>query len=48
MRHVLFMCRRNAGRSQMSQALFERATDLRHSAAQPAAARRARGSTGSP
>ena len=32
MRHVLFMCRRNAGRSQMSQALFERATDLRATA----------------
>jgi protein-tyrosine-phosphatase len=31
--HVLFVCRRNAGRSQMSQALFERAADGRHSAA---------------
>lgn len=31
--HVLFVCRRNAGRSQMSQALFERAAAGRHSAA---------------
>jgi arsenate reductase (thioredoxin) len=27
---VLFVCRQNAGRSQMSQALFERAADGRH------------------
>ncbi|MGA9874441.1 MAG: arsenate reductase ArsC [Solirubrobacteraceae bacterium] len=27
---VLFVCLHNAGRSQMSQALFERATDGRH------------------
>ncbi|MDQ6915886.1 MAG: arsenate reductase ArsC [Actinomycetota bacterium] len=35
MRHVtrvLFVCRRNAGRSQMSQALFERAAAGRHEA----------------
>jgi arsenate reductase (thioredoxin) len=31
--HVLFVCLHNAGRSQMSQALFERAADGRHSAA---------------
>ena len=31
--HVLFVCRQNAGRSQMSQALFERAAGGRHSAA---------------
>jgi protein-tyrosine-phosphatase len=31
--HVLFVCLHNAGRSQMSQALFERAADCRHSAA---------------
>ncbi len=31
--HVLFVCLRNAGRSQMSQALFERAADGRHTAA---------------
>jgi arsenate reductase len=31
--HVLFVCLHNAGRSQMSQALFERAVDGRHSAA---------------
>jgi arsenate reductase len=30
--HVLFVCRQNAGRSQMSQALFERAAAGRHSA----------------
>ena len=29
---VLFVCRQNAGRSQMSQALFERATGGRHQA----------------
>jgi arsenate reductase len=29
---VLFVCRQNAGRSQMSQALFERAADGRHHA----------------
>ena len=29
---VLFVCRQNAGRSQMSQALFERAGDGRHHA----------------
>jgi arsenate reductase (thioredoxin) len=29
---VLFVCLHNAGRSQMSQALFERASDGRHSA----------------
>lgn len=33
MAHVLFVCRQNAGRSQMSQALFERAAGGRHSAA---------------
>src|SRR3954454_12134434 len=32
MSHVLFVCLHNAGRSQMSQALFERAADGRHSA----------------
>jgi arsenate reductase (thioredoxin) len=31
--HVLFVCLRNAGRSQMSQALFERAADGRDTAA---------------
>jgi arsenate reductase (thioredoxin) len=31
--HVLFVCLHNAGRSQMSQALFERAAEGRHSAA---------------
>ena len=31
--HVLFVCRQNAGRSQMSQALFERAAAGRHTAA---------------
>jgi arsenate reductase (thioredoxin) len=30
---VLFVCLHNAGRSQMSQALFERAADGRHEAA---------------
>jgi arsenate reductase (thioredoxin) len=29
---VLFVCRQNAGRSQMSQALFEQAADGRHRA----------------
>jgi len=29
---VLFVCRQNAGRSQMSQALFERAAGVRHQA----------------
>jgi arsenate reductase len=29
---VLFVCRQNAGRSQMSQALFERAAGARHQA----------------
>jgi arsenate reductase (thioredoxin) len=33
MKHVLFVCLHNAGRSQMSQALFERAVQGRHSAA---------------
>jgi arsenate reductase (thioredoxin) len=33
MSHVLFVCLHNAGRSQMSQALFERAADGRHSVA---------------
>jgi hypothetical protein len=31
--HVLFVCRQNAGRSQMSQALFERAAGGRQTAA---------------
>jgi protein-tyrosine-phosphatase len=31
MAHVLFVCLHNAGRSQMSQALFERAAGGRHS-----------------
>jgi arsenate reductase (thioredoxin) len=31
--HVLFVCLHNAGRSQMSQALFERIATGRHSAA---------------
>ena len=31
--HVLFVCLHNAGRSQMSQALFERAAQGRHTAA---------------
>ena len=33
MSHVLFVCRHNAGRSQISQALFERAGAGRHTAA---------------
>jgi arsenate reductase (thioredoxin) len=33
MAHVLFVCLHNAGRSQMSQALFERAAKGRHTAA---------------
>jgi protein-tyrosine-phosphatase len=33
MTHVLFVCLHNAGRSQMSQALFERAAAGRHTAA---------------
>jgi len=33
MAHVLFVCLQNAGRSQMSQALFEREAAGRHSAA---------------
>jgi arsenate reductase (thioredoxin) len=33
MAHVLFVCLQNAGRSQMSQALFERAAKGRHTAA---------------
>jgi arsenate reductase (thioredoxin) len=33
MAHVLFVCLHNAGRSQMSEALFERAARGRHSAA---------------
>ena len=33
MTHVLFVCIHNAGRSQMSQALFERAAGCRHTAA---------------
>ena len=32
MGHVLFVCLHNAGRSQMSAALFERAAEGRHSA----------------
>ena len=32
MAHVLFVCLHNAGRSQISQALFERAAGERHSA----------------
>jgi protein-tyrosine-phosphatase len=32
MAHVLFVCLHNAGRSQMSEALFERAAAGRHSA----------------
>jgi protein-tyrosine-phosphatase len=42
MAHVLFVCVHNAGRSQMSRALFEREADGRHTAdsagTQPAAA----------
>jgi arsenate reductase (thioredoxin) len=33
MARVLFVCLQNAGRSQMSEALFERAAEGRHSAA---------------
>ena len=33
MKHVLFVCLHNAGRSQMSQALFERGAQGRHTAA---------------
>jgi arsenate reductase len=33
MAHVLFVCLHNAGRSQMSKALFERAAQGRHTAA---------------
>jgi len=33
MAHVLFVCLHNAGRSQISQALFERAADAHHTAA---------------
>jgi protein-tyrosine-phosphatase len=32
MAHVLFVCLHNAGRSQMSRALFDRAADGRHTA----------------
>ena len=32
MSHVLFVCLHNAGRSQMSQSLFERAAEGRHTA----------------
>ena len=32
MAHVLFVCLHNAGRSQMSAALFQRAAEGRHSA----------------
>jgi arsenate reductase (thioredoxin) len=32
MAHALFVCLHNAGRSQMSQALFERASEGRHTA----------------
>ena len=32
MSHVLFVCLHNAGRSQMSQALFEREVGGRHTA----------------
>ncbi len=32
MAHVLFVCRHNAGRSQMSRALFEKAASGRHTA----------------
>jgi arsenate reductase len=32
MAHVLFVCLHNAGRSQMSQALFEEAAEGRHTA----------------
>ena len=47
MSHVLFVCIQNAGRSQMAQALFERAADGRHEArsagSRPAAPRPSRG-----
>jgi len=33
MAHALFVCLHNAGRSQMSQALFEQASEGRHTAA---------------
>jgi len=33
MAHILFVCLHNAGRSQMSQALFDRAAQGRHTAA---------------
>jgi protein-tyrosine-phosphatase len=33
MAHALFVCLHDAGRSQMSQALFERAAEGRHTAA---------------
>jgi protein-tyrosine-phosphatase len=33
MEHVLFVCTHNAGRSQMAEALFERAAQGRHAAA---------------
>ena len=33
MAHVLFVCRHNAGRSQMSRALFDRAAAGRHTSA---------------
>ena len=33
MTHVLFVCLHNAGRSQMSEALFTRAAGVRHTAA---------------
>jgi hypothetical protein len=36
MQHLVLMCRHNAGRSQMSQALFGRATDAATAPAQPA------------
>jgi arsenate reductase (thioredoxin) len=32
MAHVLFVCTHNAGRSQMSQAIFQRLADTRHEA----------------
>ena len=45
MAHVLFVCLHNAGRSQMSQALFERAAGGRHDARLGRARRRASAST---
>jgi arsenate reductase (thioredoxin) len=33
MAHILFVCLHNAGRSQMSEALFQRAAEGRHTAA---------------